>query len=132
MANTAAKKITYDGKPVQVESAIRDSTGRVINTTYATKAQAVEYYEYDQPVQTAQEYPKAISTMGFTSGKIPRIIQVFRPVTEGNTTRLTEILTDTYVTYDSSTNPPSPQNVVIYPPYALSSQETRTIRVTAW
>lgn len=36
MANTAAKKITYDGKPVQVESAIRDGTGKVINETYST------------------------------------------------------------------------------------------------
>lgn len=38
MANTAAKKITYDNKPVQVESAIRDGTGRVIADTYLTSA----------------------------------------------------------------------------------------------
>lgn len=31
------RKILYDGKPVQVDSAIRDSTGKIINTTYATK-----------------------------------------------------------------------------------------------
>lgn len=37
MANTAAKKITYDGKPVQVESAIRDGSGKVISSTYAPK-----------------------------------------------------------------------------------------------
>lgn len=47
MANTAAKKITYDSKPVQVESAIRDGTGKVINTTYATKAEAVTDVSYD-------------------------------------------------------------------------------------
>lgn len=34
MANTPAKKITYDNKPVQVESAIRDGTGKVINENY--------------------------------------------------------------------------------------------------
>lgn len=34
MANTAAKKITYNNKPVQVESAIRDGTGLEINTNY--------------------------------------------------------------------------------------------------
>lgn len=37
MANTAAKKITYDGKPVQVESAIRDGSGKEISSTYAPK-----------------------------------------------------------------------------------------------
>lgn len=36
MANTAAKKLTYDSKPVQVESAIRDGTGMVIRDTYLT------------------------------------------------------------------------------------------------
>ena len=43
MANTAAKKITYDGKPVQVESAIRDSTGKIINQTYQEKPEVIEY-----------------------------------------------------------------------------------------
>ena len=38
MANTAANKITYDSKPVQVESAIRDGTGLTINTTYVKKS----------------------------------------------------------------------------------------------
>ena len=37
MPNTTAKKITYDGKPVQVESAIRDGSGKVISSTYAPK-----------------------------------------------------------------------------------------------
>ena len=36
MANTAAKKITYDNKPVQVESAIRDGSGLVIRDSYLT------------------------------------------------------------------------------------------------
>ena len=39
MANTAAKKIVYDGKPVQVESAVRDGTGKEISSTYATVTQ---------------------------------------------------------------------------------------------
>lgn len=34
MANTPAKKITYDNKPVQVESAIRDGTGLEIASNY--------------------------------------------------------------------------------------------------
>lgn len=42
MANTAAKKITYDNKPVQVESAIRDGTGKVIADTYAKKPAVYE------------------------------------------------------------------------------------------
>lgn len=37
VAGTAVKKITYDNKPVQVESAIRDGTGKVIANTYAKK-----------------------------------------------------------------------------------------------
>ena len=122
MANTAANKITYDGKPVQVESAIRDGTGKVINTTYETKAHAVEYIEYTVNVQTSQEYKKSIASMGFTNNKTPRIVQVFQPITKNNVVQMTEILTDTYIT---------PTDVVIYPT-ALSSQETWTIRVTAW
>lgn len=43
MANTAAKKITYDGKPVQVESAVRDGTGKIINQTYQEKPEVIEY-----------------------------------------------------------------------------------------
>ncbi len=37
MVNTEARKVTYDGKPVQVESAIRDGSGKVIADTYALK-----------------------------------------------------------------------------------------------
>lgn len=40
MANTAAKKLTYDSKPVQVESAIRDGTGKIIADTYYVKPSA--------------------------------------------------------------------------------------------
>lgn len=125
MANTKARKITYDGKPVQVESAIRDSTGKVINTTYETIAQAVEYFEYTENVSTSQEYPKSIASMGFTSNKVPRIVQVFRPVTNtiSNVVEMREILTDTYIT---------PTDVVIYPTPAVNPQETWTVRVTAW
>lgn len=43
MANTAAKKITYDGKPVQVESAIRDGTGKIINQTYLEKHKVINF-----------------------------------------------------------------------------------------
>lgn len=43
MVNTAAKKISYDGKPVQVESAIRDGTGKIINETYLEKYKVIEY-----------------------------------------------------------------------------------------
>ena len=42
VAGTAAKKITYDNKPVQVESAIRDGTGKVIADTYAKKPAVYE------------------------------------------------------------------------------------------
>lgn len=122
MTNTMGRKILYDGKPVQVDSAIRDATGRIISSTYETIAQAVEYYEYTQAVDTSQDYSKAISAMGFTNGKTPRIIQVFRPVTVDNVTRMSEIQTDTYIT---STN-------VIIHPTTISPQETWTVRVTAW
>ena len=44
MANTAAKKITYDNKPVQVESAIRDGTGLEIASNYAKKATTLSGY----------------------------------------------------------------------------------------
>lgn len=42
VAGTAAKKITYDNKPVQVESAIRDGSGKVIADTYAKKPAVYE------------------------------------------------------------------------------------------
>lgn len=46
--STPAKKLVYndgstDGLPVQVESAIRDSTGLVINTNYQKKPKVIEY-----------------------------------------------------------------------------------------
>ena len=37
MASQNLKKIKYDNKEVQVESAIRDGSGRVISSTYQTK-----------------------------------------------------------------------------------------------
>ena len=39
MANTTGKKILYDNKPVQVDSAVRDGTGKIISSTYATKSE---------------------------------------------------------------------------------------------
>lgn len=53
MANTAAKKITYDNKPVQVESAIRDGTGKVINTTYLPLTGRVFYATPNESTATA-------------------------------------------------------------------------------
>ena len=38
MADNTLKKLTIDGKEVQVQSAIRDSNGNIINTTYAPAA----------------------------------------------------------------------------------------------
>ena len=55
MANTAAKKITYDGKPVQVESAIRDGTGKTISSTYSTKAETVTDVSYDSSSKKIQK-----------------------------------------------------------------------------
>ncbi len=40
MANTPAKKLTWDSNPVQVESAIRDGSGLEIATTYAKKTES--------------------------------------------------------------------------------------------
>ena len=52
MANTAAKKVTYDGKPVQVESAIRDGTGKIIADTYAKKPAVYERTTYSDTSTT--------------------------------------------------------------------------------
>ena len=52
MANTPAKKMTYDGNPVQVESAIRDGTGKVIADTYAKKPAIYERTTYSDTSTT--------------------------------------------------------------------------------
>ena len=39
MATTTYEKLTYDGKKIQVDSAIRDGAGAKIDTTYATKTE---------------------------------------------------------------------------------------------
>ena len=102
------KKILYDGKPVQVDSAIRDGTGLVIGDTY------VRHAEYIVTVSTSQQYQKAISDLNL-GGKTPRQVQVYNASGQ-------EILTDIQITSDY---------VIIYPT-ALSSAETWTVRVTAW
>ena len=59
MANTAAKKITYDGKPVQVESAIRDGTGLEINATYLKKTDYLRgkvVAQYQVPGTQSKQY----------------------------------------------------------------------------
>lgn len=40
MTNTVGNKLTYENKPVQVDSAIRDGSGLVIETTYAKKSES--------------------------------------------------------------------------------------------
>lgn len=44
MAQTILKELTYDGSKVVVEVARRDAQGRVIDTTYATKAELPDSY----------------------------------------------------------------------------------------
>ena len=82
MANTAAKKITYDGNPVQVESAVRDGTGVVISTEY------VRHAEYTVPVSTSQQYHKYFADLALgkswngdpnvqPADRIPRVVEIF-------------------------------------------------------
>ena len=65
--STPAKLLTYNdgstnGMPVQVESAIRDSTGKVINTTYATKDEVggvqIEGENVTFSLQSTPDYPE--------------------------------------------------------------------------
>lgn len=51
MAQTILKELTYDGSKVVVEVARRDAQGRVIDTTYATKAELPD--EYELPIASA-------------------------------------------------------------------------------
>lgn len=116
MTDTAAKKITYDGKPVQVESAIRDGTGVVISTEY------IRHYEYTVNVSTSQQYHESFSGMGLGTNsagnaRIPRQVEIFDA--SGN-----RIYTD--VTIDTTNS-----RVTIYPT-ACDPAQTWTVRVTAW
>ena len=119
MVNTAAKKITYDGKPAQVESAIRDGTGRIISTS------CVYHAEYTVQVSTSQQYHKSFSDLSLgsasdgttTTARVPRQVEVFNASGEQIQTDVTIDLTNSRIT--------------IYPT-AVSPAETWTVRVTAW
>lgn len=52
MTDTPAKKMVYEGNPVQVESAIRDGTGKVIADTYAKKPAVYERTTYSSTSTT--------------------------------------------------------------------------------
>ena len=70
MTDTAAKKITYDGKPVQVESAIRDGTCKIINQTYLEKYKTIEfnvpmYVETGEPLVIARYNGTYSGTPGY-------------------------------------------------------------------
>ncbi len=116
MANTAAKKVTYDGNPVQVESAVRDGTGIVISTEY------VRHAEYTVAVSTSQQYHKAFADLALgtnSAGQVrkPRQVEIYDP--SGN-----QIQTDVTIDLPNS-------RITIYPT-AVSPAETWTVRVTAW
>lgn len=116
MANTAAKKVTYDGKPVQVESAVRDGTGVVISTEY------VRHAEYTVSVSTSQQYHKAFSDLALGTNsagnaRIPRQVEVYNASGE-------QIFTDVKIDLTNS-------RITIYPT-AIDPAETWTVRVTAW
>ena len=116
MVNTAAKKVTYDGNPVQVESAVRDGTGVVISTEY------VRHAEYTVNVSTSQQYHKpfselALGTNSAGQARIPRQVEVFGASGD-------QIYTD--VTIDQTNS-----RITIYPT-AVSPAQTWTVRVTAW
>jgi len=122
MANTAAKKITYDGNPVQVESAVRDGTGVVIST------ECVRHAEYTVAVSTSQQYHKSFADLALgnswdgieghsTVARIPRQVEIYDP--SGN-----QIQTD--VTIDLTNS-----RITIYPT-AIDPAQTWTVRVTAW
>lgn len=68
---TAAKKITYDGKPVQVESAVRDGTGKIINETYRPIPKVIEY-TVTGPVEVA---PIAIARYAGTYDNSPGYVR---------------------------------------------------------
>ena len=117
MANTAAKKITYDGKPIQVESAIRDGTGKII----------MKYAEYtistNSTAGDTETKTKNISDFSFgysnpptnTIAIVPRIVQIFDA--SGN-----EVHADVQIT--------STQIIITITDAPVSA--TWTVRVTAW
>lgn len=75
MANTAAKKITYDGKPVQVESAVRDGTGKIINQTYQEKPKVIEY-SVDEYIEGYPVIAKYSGTYDETPGYVRFTIEI--------------------------------------------------------
>ena len=109
MANTAAKKITYDGKPVQVESAIRDGTGLQISTTYTRHA---EFTITTTATTTSGNVLVADLGLG---GKTPRIIQIFDA--NGNEVGADISMTSTQITY----------NLI-----GTVADQTWTCHITAW
>ena len=93
MANTAAKKITYDGKPVQVESAIRDGSGKVISSTYAPKSHATNGNTYGYGDATNAGHLRVGSnitvsngTISLTKANVTSALGYTPPTTDTNTT----------------------------------------------
>ena len=83
MTNVTGRKILYDGKPVQVDSAIRDGTGLVIDTTYAKKSEmpfqlidtTVEFVaNTDASTSTDYPYRAAVTINGITANTYAEVI----------------------------------------------------------
>ena len=109
MINTTGRKILYDGKPVQVDSAVRDGTGLNINSTYAS--------HYEANITTAADTTAGnvmVVDMGLY-GKTPRIAQIIDA--SGNVVGADVTITDTQVTY----------NII-----GTTAGQTWNLRVTAW
>ena len=109
MTNTMGRKILYDGKPVQVDSAIRDGTGLNISDTYASHAE----FSITTSASTTTGNVM-VSTLGLY-GKTPRIVQIFDA--NGNGVGADVTVTDTQITY----------NII-----GTTAGQTWKCRVTAW
>ena len=121
MANTAAKRLKWDNNPVQVESAIRDGTGKVISTD------CVRHAEF--PIDTDDATTSvAFSTLALgsswdgidghsTVARIPRLVQVFEE--NGN-----EVGVDFKIDTSQS-------KIDVYL-VGAPANKTWTVRVTAW
>ena len=78
MANTSANKITYDGKPVQVESAVRDGTGKIISTDCVRHAEfAIDTDDATTSVSFSTLALGNASDGSTATARVPRLVQVF-------------------------------------------------------
>ena len=135
MSNTTGKKIFYDGKPVQVDSAIRDSTGLVINTTYAKKTEVGGVQLLNQPVhfdlQSTPDYADypyrgEVTDSTITSNTYATVTFSSEQATSGNYSSICNTDTGVLYIYANTNLTPGANDTVTIPTINLGGGQTTT------